>query len=202
MGAPRVLANVGSTPVAVTAGTTGFQVTAGLAPGQNGPFSVYDQNQNLLQVVQGAGSTYQWAAPASGDPFFPGQVVGFVSVASGAATILVTDSGAVPYQTPQSGGAFPSAGAITQKSGRAFLTGAAATAYTLAAPIPGVDDFKLLEITDTTGNAHTITTPVNGFNKTQNIATYNGTIGTVLALRAYQGSWYASASTSVTLSGT
>jgi hypothetical protein len=202
MGAPKVLAAVGSTPVAVTAGASGWQVSIAPAPGQSGAYQVYDQNQNLLATIQGNASPYQWTLSQTGDPYFSGQIVGYVSVPSGTMNMLVTDTGTQATAVPQSGGAFGAAGAITQKSGRAFLTGATATAYTLAAPTPGADDFKLLEITDAVGAAHTITTPVNALNGTQSIATFGGTRGTVLALRAYQGVWYASPSTPVTLSGT
>jgi hypothetical protein len=186
----------------VTAGASGWQVSIAPAPGQSGAYQVYDQNQNLLATVQGNASPYQWTLNQTGDPYFMGQIVGYVSVPSGTMNMLVTDTGTQAVSVPQSGGAFGSAGAITQKSGRAFLTGGSATAYTITAPTPGADDFKLLEIADATGHAHTITGPVNCFNGVSNIATYNGTAGSVLALRAWQGVWYVNAGTTVVLSGT
>jgi hypothetical protein len=199
MGAPKVLAAVGSTPVAVQAGASGWQVSIAPAPGQNGAYQVYDQNQNLLGTIQGNASPYQWTLQQTGDPYFSGQIVGYVSVPSGTMNMLVTDTGTQAVATPQSGGAFAS-GTITQKNGRGFLTGSTATAYLGLAPVPGADDFKMIEIADTTGHAHTITFPANTLNGTLHIATFNGTIGSVLSMRAYQGVWYINAGTTVVLS--
>lgn len=199
--ATKILSGVGTSPVAVTAGASGYSVSIQPVPNSNGGYSVYDINQNLLQVVGASGvnnNPYPWTSSQTGDPYFAGQIVGYVSVPSGTMNFTVTDGNVVPYPTPQTGQGFAS-GAITQKSGRAFLTGATATAYTMTAPVPGADDFKLIEISDTTGQAHTVTFPANALNKTLHIATFNGTIGSVLAMRAYQGVWYINGGTTVAL---
>lgn len=190
---------VSSTPVAVIAGATGWQVSVSPAPGNQTQFQVYDQNQNAIGGLQPVNSSYQFIAPQTGDPFYAGQIVGYLSVPTGTTSFKVQDSNPVLYPAPQSGGAFPS-GAITQKSGRAFLTGASATAYTMAAPIAGADDFKLVEVVDTTGHAHAITFPANSINGTLHVATYNGTVGSTLAMRAFGGVWYVNAGTTVSLS--
>jgi hypothetical protein len=190
----RILSGVSTTPVAVTAGASGYQVSINPVPGASTAFLAYDANQNLLATIPVNG-TYQWTAPQTGDPFFAGQIVGYVAVPAGTVNFIMNDSNVVLYATPQSGGAFPAAGAITQKNGRAFLTGATAQAYTLAAPIPGADDFKLLEIVNQSGQAHTVTTGTNGFNGADHVATYGATVGIVLALRAYQGVWYVGSAT-------
>jgi hypothetical protein len=194
MSSPRVLANVGSTPVPVTAGATGYGVSIQPAPGQSATlqFKVYDQNQNLITTVI---NQYSWTTGATGDPYFGGQVVGYVALAAGTANFIVQDTNPSLYPSPQTVGVFPAAGAITIKSGRAFLTGATAQAYTLALPVPGVDDGKQLEIVNQSGQAHTVTTPALAINGASDTATFAATVGAALVLRAYQGGWYFAAAT-------
>jgi hypothetical protein len=189
MGAPRILASVGTSPVAVTAGGAGYAVSIT----QPGPtftaFKVYDQNQNQIGgPIVGNNGSYIWTAPG-GQAFVAGQVVGYVAVFSGTATFLVSDTSPVPYPQPISGQAFPNAGAITLKTGRALLTGATATAYTLALPTPGADDFKELTVVNHTGQAHTVTTPALGINGTSDTITFATTVGSTAVLVPYQGQW-------------
>lgn len=85
-------------------------------------------------------------------------------------------------------------GAITIKSGVALLTKAdGALAVTLAAPVKGDDDGKVLSIVSTTAKAHTITATTIGFNAgdaAADVATLGGAIGDGLTVVAYNGEWY------------
>ena len=80
--------------------------------------------------------------------------------------------------------------AITMKTGAGFITKAGIAALTLAAPIAGVDDGKSIQLVDTTGFAHTVTTPAGAINGTLHIATFGGTIGQRCSLHAFNGVWY------------
>lgn len=96
-------------------------------------------------------------------------------------------------------------GAITIKEGNVWLTKAGVAAMTLALPIAGQpsaggDDGRELTILDTTGNAHTVTTPASGINGADHIATFGGTAGQVATLVAYNGSWWVTLKSGVTLS--
>lgn len=192
--------SVSTTPVAVVASAVGFQVSVSPTPGSPTPVQKYNAAQVAEGGVRPVNSTVQFTTPQTGAPFFPGQVVGYISIPAGTVNFSVQDSDTALYAPPLAGGAFPSAGAIGQTSGRAFLTGAAATAYTMNPPVAGADDFKEIAIADTTGKAHTITFPANALNGTLHIATFNGTIGSTLVMRAFGGVWYVNGNTSVTLS--
>jgi hypothetical protein len=96
-------------------------------------------------------------------------------------------------------------GAIGIKEGNVFLTKAGVAAMTLALPIAGAqsaggDDGRTLVIIDTTGHAHTVTTPASGLNAADHIATFGGTAGQFGELVAFNGSWWLAASSGVTLS--
>lgn len=96
-------------------------------------------------------------------------------------------------------------GAIGIKEGTVFLTGGSAQAMTLAAPTAGSqasggDDARELTVIDTTGHAHTVTTPANGINGADHIATFGGTVGKFGTFIAYNGVWYLAASNGITLS--
>jgi hypothetical protein len=100
--------------------------------------------------------------------------------------------------------------AVALYAGSVWVTYAGVCAMTLALPTAGIADGQPagqdeMEIvfTDTTGHAHTITTsstPVLGFPPSHHIATFNGTVGSYVRLRAYNGLWYASGSSGVTFS--
>lgn len=100
------------------------------------------------------------------------------------------------------------AGAITPGVEEVFLTRAGVSALTLRLPVAGSvglnatgeDGFTALTITDTTGNAHTITTQASGINATNHIATFNGTKGSSITLVPFNGSWWVKCSSGVTLS--
>lgn len=188
--AQSILSSVGSSLVAVVAGSSTWQVSIAQVPGQAGAFSVYDANQNLLATINGPGS-YQWNASQTGSPFAQGQVVGYVSVPTGTQNFIVRDSNQVPFVPPVGGVALPAAGAIAEKSGRVFLTGATAQAYTITAPTPGVDDFKELEIINASGQAHTVTGPAGCFAGGLHIATFAAAFNQHLVLVALNGVWHA-----------
>lgn len=92
-------------------------------------------------------------------------------------------------------------GAISIKEGTVFVTKASAAALTLAAPTAGAqsaggDDGRRLTVIDTTGYAHTVTTPANAINGNAHIVTMEAgsplasAAGTQFVLRAYNGKWY------------
>ena len=81
-------------------------------------------------------------------------------------------------------------GAVTLKDGWVMITKGTAAALTLALPTAGADDGKELTFVDTTGAAHTITTPANGLNSALHIATCGGTKGQGGTLKAYNGGWW------------
>ena len=96
-------------------------------------------------------------------------------------------------------------GAIAIKEGTVFLTYAGAAAFTLAAPIAGLqsaggDDGRELTIIDPGGHAHTVTTPSNGINGNKHVATWGGTAAQFGTFIAYNGEWLLAAQSGVTLS--
>lgn len=91
-------------------------------------------------------------------------------------------------------------GAIGITRGTVALIAAGALAMTLALPTAGVDDGKELAIIDTLGYAHTVTTPTNGINGNHHICTFDGTVGAMLFLTAYQGVWYGGRQNGITIS--
>jgi hypothetical protein len=86
-------------------------------------------------------------------------------------------------------------GAIAMVSGSVLITKGTAAAITLAAPLTGSfsaggEDGCILRITDTTGAAHTVTTPANKINLNKHIATFGATVNNTLVLVASAGIWY------------
>lgn len=67
-------------------------------------------------------------------------------------------------------------------------------ACTLAIPKageqPAGDDGKTVFVLDTGGHAHTITTAANKISPSHSVATFGGTAGSNVMLRAYNGVWY------------
>lgn len=82
------------------------------------------------------------------------------------------------------------ANVLVPNAGTVLITAAGVAACTLALPVVGTDDGKVLMIVSTTANAHTVTTPALGLNKALHIATFAATIGAYMILLAYQGTWY------------
>lgn len=102
------------------------------------------------------------------------------------AQILAGPLGAGPLQTLSAVGA----NVINPVPGLAMITAAGIAACTLALPIAGTDDGKILTIISTTANAHTVTTPAGGLNKTLHIGTFAATVGAYMLLVAFSGTWY------------
>lgn len=99
---------------------------------------------------------------------------------------------------------YSASGAITN-FGFAPITKAGVAALTLTqpkagAPSAGGEDGATLTLVDTGGHAHTVTTGTNGFNGAHSVATFGGTVGQFGTLKAYNGTWYVTASAGFTLS--
>lgn len=96
-----------------------------------------------------------------------------------------------------------SSGAISIKSGIAWLTGAGATTYTLADPATGTDDNKELTIMSTTAQAHKVDNSAgsgfNGGGGTVDFANFTGNVGDSITLFARAGKWYVQNLTNVTI---
>ena len=78
--------------------------------------------------------------------------------------------------------------------GNVVLNAGSADSCTLATPVagqqPAGDDGKTLFVVDNSGKAHTITTASNIISPSHHIATFNGTVGSCIELRAWNGLWY------------
>lgn len=70
----------------------------------------------------------------------------------------------------------------------------------VTAPTPGGQDGNILFVEDIGGHAHTITTAANIVNGSKHIITFNGTLGSFVELIAYNGVWYVTASSGISLS--
>lgn len=77
--------------------------------------------------------------------------------------------------------------------GNVQMNAAGVDAMTLATPIAGDqpvgDDGKTIFVVDLNGAAHTITTAANKIINSKHIATFNGTVGSNITLRAMGGVW-------------
>jgi hypothetical protein len=107
---------------------------------------------------------------------------------------LADEAGGAPFVN------YPASGALGPYSGTAFLTKAGIDVMTLALPVAGTDDGKILRIVAATAFAHTVTTPANGFNGASHIATFAAAIGNNIVLQAQNGTWIVLSSVGVTLS--
>lgn len=78
--------------------------------------------------------------------------------------------------------------------GNVALSGTGVDATTLATPVagqqPAGDDGKTIFILDTGGHAHTVTAAANKISPSHSVATFGGTAGSNVTLRAYNGVWY------------
>jgi hypothetical protein len=96
-------------------------------------------------------------------------------------------------------------GAVAPGGGNYAITKSGVAAITLALPTAGSlanggQDGQKMIFFDTGGHAHTITTPASGINGADHIATFGGAVGDFIELIAYNGVWYALASSGITLS--
>lgn len=84
-------------------------------------------------------------------------------------------------------------GAINIKSGVVFITKPSeAAAMTLAAPVAGREDGKILHIIAVTAVAHTLTVSggANSGGSGADVGTFGGAIGDGVTLVAYNAKWY------------
>jgi hypothetical protein len=88
--------------------------------------------------------------------------------------------------------------------GNTQVNSAGVNAMTLATPLagdqPAGDDGKTVFVVDLNGAAHTITTAANKIINSKHIATFNGTIGSNVTLRAMGGIWVPISLAGVTIS--
>ena len=145
-----------------------------------------DQHGNVIAIL-GAGLTATFPSTTPDlEPWVPDLVV------SGTPIIYMeTQSAAVEVDVANA--------AIALKAGNVFITKGSAAADTLAAPTVGTDDGKLLTIMGLTAFAHTVTTPASGINGNKHIGTFSA-VGDILEVVAYQGVWYTTPRSNVTLS--
>jgi hypothetical protein len=83
-------------------------------------------------------------------------------------------------------------GAISIKNGLVLITKGSACALTLAAPVAGDDDGKILHVLSTTAFAHTITytAGLNGAGAGADVGTFAAAVGNRCAFVAYNGVWW------------
>lgn len=88
--------------------------------------------------------------------------------------------------------------------GEFFITTAGVDATTLATPTAGGfgvgQDGAEIVVTDVGGHAHTITLASNILVPSHHLLTFNGTAGSFVRLKAYNGLWYVRESNGVTAS--
>jgi hypothetical protein len=88
--------------------------------------------------------------------------------------------------------------------GLAAFNGSAADAALLNQPLAGNQplnsDGQTIVIVDLTGHAHTVTTAANGIINSKHVLTWNGTIGSLVVLRAVNGLWVPIVTLGVTVS--
>ena len=99
---------------------------------------------------------------------------------------------------------YTQAGAIAL-GGKAFLKTGAASAFTLAAPLPGSqlnggNDGMTMKIIALDAEAYVITAAANSINGNKDTATFAGAIGDAITLEAFGGVWVATGLNGVTLS--
>lgn len=108
-------------------------------------------------------------------------------------------------QEPQTA-VYTSAGAITQKSGVVLIGSGGALTMTLADPIEGSDDGKMLTIVAITAQAHKVDNSagsgINGGGGTVDFLNFGGAIGDSCMLVAYGGVWHAVNLLNVTIAAT
>ena len=208
---------VTSTPVAVKAPADCSGVRVQQQQGSDPPsakFQVYAPDGTTLLSTQQPGTNYEFlpAGTPGNQAFASGQIVGYLKVASGTFTFTVLAEPLAPlnvgaavnallFEGPQQDSVAQTvivtgstAAAITAKSGIVILDCAsAATALTIADPIAGADDGKLLTIIDIVGKADIITDATSGFNGKGSSGTLTFTDakpGQAVQLVAYGGLWY------------
>ncbi len=99
---------------------------------------------------------------------------------------------------------YTGAGAIAP-GGKAFLKTGTAGAMTLPLPLAGAQsaggqDGMAMIITALDAEAYTVTTPADGYNGADHVATFGGAIGDSILLLAFGGTWLVTQNNGITLS--
>lgn len=83
-------------------------------------------------------------------------------------------------------------GAITIKEGLVVITKGSAAVITLADPVAGIDDSKVLHVYSNTAFAHTVTltSGLAGVGAGADVGTFTAAAANRFAVFAYQGFWY------------
>lgn len=186
-------------PSLATSSTTGASSLAAATPNTlswnpspnnspaNSPAAVYDVYRSVGGATQG-------------------KIASNISATSLVDSGLVGDGTTAPaFNTSATLQVAAASGAITIGAGTVAITVAGVGVMTLPVPVAGPvsgggQDGSTLVIVDTTGHAHTVTTPANGINGTLHIATFGGTVGQAVEFKAYNGKWYAALLNGVTIS--
>lgn len=136
---------------------------------------VAGQTGDMLDVLASDGVTVLASINASGD----------ITAPTVAGTLTGGQVDAVQHLT--------ASGAATKEASTVIIDGAAALAITLVAPTAGApgtgDDGMIMRFIGKTAYAHTVTTPADKINGTDDKATFSAA-GDHITLIAYGGVWY------------
>lgn len=157
---------------------------------------------NIRRTVGGATQGIIGSVVSTGAASYTFVDTGLTGDASTAPVINTT--GVVYLPTQELITAYAANGAISSP-GKAVLTKAGVAVMTIVAPIAGAasaggHDGLVIQVIDTGGHAHTVTGPSNCFNGSTHIATFGGTVGQNFTMIAYNGVWYVTGNSGVTLS--
>jgi hypothetical protein len=114
------------------------------------------------------------------------------------------DTEANVFDAPYAVNVLSASGAIPLTTqGYCPITKAGVAVLTLPAPVAGLpsaggNDGQTIEFADTTGNAHTITTPALKINGAYDTFTFAGHLGNTCKFTAYNGIWYTAIGATVT----
>lgn len=87
-------------------------------------------------------------------------------------------------------GNYTASGAIAEKAGTVQLSGTGAQTMTVADPVSGTDDGKVLSIIATSAHAHLVTFTSALAGGANHKATFGGALGDQLNVKALAGKWY------------
>ena len=201
-------ASVSITTGQATLSSTLFNTISWSMPNPNLPTLTFDVYRTAGGASQGrigvglAATNVQLNSANSANPVYTFVDTGLAGDATSAPGFNTSGQMAIGIIEPEQVAA--ANGAITIPSGMVWLTKAGVAAMTLPLPTAGAPsaggmDGASITVTDTTGNAHTVTTPTNGINGAKHIATFGGTAGQFGVFTAYNGSWWLQAQSGVTL---
>jgi hypothetical protein len=200
------------TPTGGAAGSQSYVVVANLGTVKTAASAAGSTGSGPTTLDATHFNTLVWAAVAGATSYDVYRTAGGAAqgkIASGLAVLTLVDDGLTGDTTtaPSINGTGTLSGALQDNLqiasgdgaitafGRVLITKVTAAALTLAVPVAGApsaggQDGSVLSVTDTTGHAHTVTTPANGIVGSKHIATFGGTANNTLVLVAYNGIWY------------